>query len=120
MKTTRIFLLIAFLAIMGVGLLQFIFGIGPTAVGRFLIAQIGSGIGVTVSITPNPFNILAEQLEEKESELSAKEVALEQKETAQKEDEEREKKNNRTAFAYFAVGGGSLLVLILLNFYLDY
>ena len=44
----------------------------------------------------------------------AKEVALEQKETAQKEDEEREKKNNRTAFAYFAVGGGSLLVLILL------
>jgi len=86
---------------------------------KYFVAQVGSEIGVSVSVPPNPFNQLAQQLEEKEISLLEKEKELEQKEAELSEKNISERENR---FLFLILGGGILLVLILiiLNFYLDY
>ena len=80
------------------------------------LSQIGAAIGATVSVEPNPYNTLAEQLKNKEGQLSLRERALEESERAigsrsQKAD---------TLLQYLLAASGMLLFLILLNFYFDW
>ena len=95
------------------------FGISPGSIVKYFVAQVGSEIGVSVSVPPNPFNQLAQQLEEKEISLLEKEKELDQKEAELSEKNISERENR---FLFLILGGGILLVLILiiLNFYFDY
>lgn len=97
-----------------------VFNAGPVATGKYLAAQVGSAIGVTVSIPPNPFSTLAQQLKEKEFVLSDKEQELQQKEAALKTQSNQEQNAQNKILLSLFVLGGILLSLILLNFYLDY
>lgn len=92
------------------------FGVGALELRRYFWAQ----IEVVASIPSNPFNILAEQLKEKESKLSLKESELQQKETLLEERAQGEQNFQDRIFTYGAIAGGMvLLMLILLNFYFD-
>ena len=95
------------------------FGVNPGSMAKYFLAQVGSTIGVSVSVPPNPFNQLAQQLKEKEKFLLEKEKAFEQKEAGLEEGNIFTKKNRSLILV---VSGGILLVLILiiLNFYFDY
>ncbi len=90
----------------------------PAAIFQYLGAEIGSTVGMKVGVPENPFNSLAQQLQEKEEQLNEKEVTLDQRETEMQG-------------RIFAAGGNVILVLILVivmllfflimvNFYLDY
>ncbi len=90
----------------------------PIDIFRYLGAEIGSTVGMTVGIPENPFNALAQQLEEKEEQLNEKELTLDQREAEMQG-------------RLFSAGGNIILVLILVvimllfflisvNFYLDY
>ena len=103
------------------GLIKIVFDASPIAIGEYLVAQVGSGIGITVSVPPNPFNTLAQQLKEKEDKLVVKEKELQQKEEIFQEQSSREQNSqNKNIIIYLIIGGGILLLLIVLNFYLDY
>jgi hypothetical protein len=95
------------------------FGINPGSIVKYFVAQVGSEVGVSVSVPPNPFNQIARQLKEKEISLLEKEKELEQKEAELGEKNISEGENR---FLFIILGGGFLLLLILiiLNFYLDY
>jgi len=107
-------LLFSFVAVLV--LAQVVFNVNPIAVSKYMIAQ----VGFTVSVPSNPFNTLAQQLGEKESDLIEKEKRLEQKETVLQEQAERESLDQKKTFLYLLLGGGLLLILIVLNFYFDY
>ena len=106
-------------------LLVFVFGfswasfkVNPFDITGYLVAQVGSSMGVSMSVSENPFNTLAQQLEEKEAQLQEKEKALEQKETGLGG-------QIFPSFDKIILGliAGLLIilfVLILLNFYFDY
>ncbi len=95
-------------------------GVSPFAVGRYLMAEIGSTIGVNVAVPPNPFNTLAEQLKSKEVALAEKEQALTRQGAALESRAQAEERGERRTLGYAAAVGGVLLALISLNFYLDY
>ncbi len=115
----KVFILpILFLGIITASLIfQYITDINPLSIGKYFVYQIGSAIGVSVAVPPNPFNTLSQQLNEKENALTQKEKELQQKESIISG--EKENRENRTLL-YAVGGGGILLVLVLLNFYLDY
>jgi hypothetical protein len=60
------------------------FRVNPVDITKYLAAQVGSSMGVSVSVSENPFNTLAQQLEEKEAQLQEREKALEEKGTEPK------------------------------------
>lgn len=93
--------------------MQTVFHASPMTLEKYLLAQ----VGVTVGVSSNPFNTLSQQLQEKESTLSAKEQDLQQKEISLREKEKE--KESKTIF-YLSIAGGVLLALIFLNFYFDY
>ena len=99
---------------------QVVFRAGPLAITRFLVAQVGSAVGVTVSIPSNPFNTLAKQLAEKESILSEQERELKQKEEFLQERIAGEQRSQNRVLLYASLAGGVLFLLISLNFYLDW
>jgi predicted nucleic acid-binding Zn ribbon protein len=111
--TLLLILFLLFLVVATSVVLEDVYKVGLHTLAKYYLAQ----IGITVSIPPNPFNILAQQLKEKESTLSAKEQEIQQKETLLKE-QEREKKDK--IILYFSLVGVVLLILVLVNFYLDY
>lgn len=115
----KVFILpILFLGIIIASLIfQYITDINPLSIGKYFVYQLVSVIGVSVSVPPNPFNTLAQQLNEKENTLIQKEKELQEKESIIAEG--KESRQNRTIL-YAAGGGGILLALVLLNFYLDY
>jgi len=118
-RTTRvlaIFFLLTVLAIIS----QAVFNASPMAIGKYFIAQLGSGIGITTSVPPNPFNTLAQQLKEKELALLDKEKELQQEEAALGEKIDKELATQNKNFLYLLIIGGILLTLILFNFYFDY
>jgi hypothetical protein len=94
------------------------FRVNPVDIVKYFGAQVGSAIGVSVSVEPNPFSQLAQQLKEKEIQLQEKEKILAQRETELRDRD--------------FLGGGKIIlglisglliilfILILLNFYLDY
>lgn len=120
MSKTNIALLTPFLVILAFIFFQVAFDASPMAIGRYLVAQVGSAIGVTVSVPPNPFNTLAQQLKEKESALSDREKKLQAKESALETEINKGQSNQNKTLIYLAAVGGILLALILANFYFDY
>lgn len=90
--------------------------IKPLDIGKFFGAQFGQAVGMSVSIPENPFNKLAAQLEEKENKLNEREIALDIRE---KSTTDADKFQNKIIYA---IGAGMvmLLVLILINFSLDF
>lgn len=118
MNKITVILIILFLIVGAFAFMQGVFKASPLAVGHYLVAQVGSGIGVTVSIPPNPFNTLAQQLKEKEEYLLKKEAGLQQKELALEEQLDKTQNNQSRTFVYLLLTAGILLVLIFLNLYL--
>ena len=108
-STTSLFFLFIML-FMGLASADFDF----LAIGNYFLAQTGSAIGVSVSVPPNPFNTLAQQLQEKEDSLHFRERDLEAKEKKLTEDG----KNLSGKFVYVVLG--LLTILVSVNFYLDY
>lgn len=83
--------------------------------GRYFLAQadMAAGVGASASVPQNPFNSLVQQFQEREQMLSEKEKELQQKDAALQE-QANGKHNNQNWFLVV------LLILVLLNFYLDY
>lgn len=77
-----------------------------TSVTAIILTFQANAAEVKTNILPNPINTLNKQLQEKEAELFKKETEI----------------NNRQAPAQkqIFIGGGIILTLVLLNFYLDY
>lgn len=118
-KITFVFIAL-FLIILPLIVFQVALNVSPIAIGQYFIAQIGSGIGVSVSVPPNPFNALAQQLQEKEETLLEKEINLVERENLLTERIEEGRNKNDKTLNYLSIIGGVLLTLILLNFYFDY
>lgn len=117
-KTTLVFLFIIVAVLI---FTQILFKRDPVVIGRYLITQIASGIGITVSVPQNPFNTLAQELQKKEASLLEKEEELRQRESELREKAvEEEFRRNRAFLIYLLAAGGVLLGLILLNFYFDH
>lgn len=105
-------LAIIFLVVLALFVGQAVFSKSPALLGRYLLAQ----VGLNTSAPPNQFNTLAQQLKNKELTLSEKEKILTQQEALLKARSEEEAKTRRCLL----YGGGVLLVLILLNFCMDW
>jgi len=91
--------------------------VGPTDLVSYSLASLGSSVGVSVSVPPNPYNTLAVQLqewqrklEEKERMLTQKEVELNQKSIV------RGEIISKLVVSLLII----IFVLILINFYLDF
>lgn len=119
-KVLRILIFVNLLALIFILSLSWAsFKVNPAEIMKYFGAQVGSSIGVvSVSVSENPFNTLAQQLEEKEAQLQEKEKTLEQRETG------LEKKGfSEEGRIILGLTSGlliTLLILILLNFYFDY
>jgi len=91
--------------------------VGPTDLVSYSLASLGSSVGVSVSVPPNPYNTLAVQLQEWQKRLEEKEKILTQKEI---------ELNQKSIFQGEIISKlvVSLLIiiflLILINFYLDF
>jgi len=120
MHKTPLLLLLLFLIVTVLVSMQVVFKANPIDISRYFIAQIASSIGVTVGVPSNPFNTLAQQLQEKESVLIEKEKEIKQKEIALQEQTKGESAGQKRTLLYILFGGALLLSLIALNFYLDY
>jgi len=94
------------------------FKVNPFDITGYLVAQVGSSMGVSMSVSENPFNTLAQQLEEKEAQLQEKEEALEQREASSGS---RDFSEEGRIILWLISGLLIILfILILLNFYFDY
>jgi len=95
-----------------------LYQVNPVDIIKYLGAQAGSTIGVSVSVSENPFNTLAQQLKEKEIKLQEKEKELLKKETALK----KENISSQGKIILSLISGLLIIlfILILINFYLDY
>ena len=94
------------------------FKVNPLDITGYLVAQVGSSMGVSMSVSENPFNTLAQQLEEKEAQLQEKEKALEQREASPGS---RDFSEEGRIILWLISGLLIILfILILLNFYFDY
>lgn len=78
-----------------------------------LLGQAGSAISMSAVILPNPFNTLAEQLQNKSKELAQREAVL-------ITEENQLKKNSEKTTQYIPIGGVALLILFLTHLYFDY
>ena len=85
--------------------------------GNRTLRQLGSVIGLYASVEPNEYNTLAQQLEEQKAELDKQKLQIEQ-EKAQLQQEKED--NNDITIIYVTSIGGLLLVLVLLNYFLDW
>ena len=93
-----------------------ILGANPLDIGRYFGAQFSQAVGMSVSIPDNPFNKLAIQLKDKEKNLNERELALINRE---KSLSNTDKFQNRIIYAV-GIGMIILLILIVVNFFLDY
>jgi len=93
-----------------------ILGAKPLDIGKFLGAQFSQAVGMSVSIPENPFNKLAIQLKDKENRLNEREAALDLRD---KEVSQTDKMQNRIIYA-IGIGLMTLLVLIVVNFFMDF
>lgn len=85
----------------------------PLAVLRYLFAQIGSSVGVSLTVPENPFNTWAKQLQEKEAQLQEKEKLINELLVSS----QRESKFILVAILVLMI---ILFFLLLLNFYFDW
>lgn len=85
----------------------------PLAILKYLLAQIGTGVGVSLTVPENPFNTWAKQLQEKEFQLQEREKMI--NEILLKT--ERESKIILTLILVLMI---ILFFLLLINFYFDW
>lgn len=90
----------------------------PIDIFAYFGAQAGKTVGMSAGVPENPFNKLAQQLEEKESELKQKEQLLEERELELKEKKFSEE--GETILIMILSVTVTLLFLVLINFYLDF
>jgi len=82
---------------------------------------IGGVIGVSAAVPPNEFNSLLAQLSEREKELDARASALSAREQSLISDlDARQKERMRGVYAYLFGFTFFLLLLVIVNYYLDY
>ena len=84
---------------------------------RRVFKQLGNVVGMYASIEPNEYSMLAQEIKEKQAELDNREIAIAEKESVLADDRAT---NDRTAVVYVTVISSLLLVLVMLNFYLDW
>ncbi len=111
---------ILFLATAAMIIFQLAFKVSPIYMGGYLVAQVGSAIGINVSVPPNPFNTLAEQLKNKEISLLERERELAQREKQLKENNQSGAVSANNNLILLLTVAGALFALILTNFYLDW
>jgi len=89
------------------------YSVGPVEISKYLLAQVGSGVGMSVSVPENPFNVWDQQLREKEEELEEREDLVYQV---------LEKRERESNLIFILILGliAILLILLLVNFYFDY
>lgn len=85
----------------------------PVEIVKYLLAQIGSKVGVSLSVPENPFNTWAKQLQEKEIELQEREQRL-------NDILIKTERESRIILISILILTIILVILVLLNFYLDY
>jgi hypothetical protein len=92
-------------------------GFGVSSLGPIgFVRQMGFAIGMTAGVPKNEFNKLAQELQQKDAAITEREKALAEKEAIIL----REQGANSARLSALVIGiGFILLVLILLNFYLD-
>jgi hypothetical protein len=105
-----------FLAVIIVTLL-YNFGLNPVNVGRYVGAQFGRAVGLSVGVPENPFNKLALQLEEKEDQLNVREKSLNEQEAKLAAQAEVRYSPLLTGLT---IGVIILFLLVIFNYYLDY
>ncbi len=101
----RIFFLVGGIFVIGGGML--FLGFGDTMLSH--LAQISSGVGISVSVPPNPINTLMSALREKERDLNEREKSLEER--------ERELLSEKRV-EYFGLGAAGLLGLVIAGIHL--
>lgn len=79
--------------------------------------QLGAAVGASAGVLPNEYNTLAQSLLKKEAEVNQREAALAEREAAVMR--QGNEKDTKLVFVVLSVGV-LLLILILLNFYLDW
>lgn len=91
--------------------------IAPTDLVFYSLASLGSSVGVSVSVSPNPYNTLAVQLQDWQNKLIEKEKTLNQKEL-----ELRQKSTIQGEIISKLIVAllGIIFLLVLINFYLDF
>jgi tetrahydromethanopterin S-methyltransferase subunit G len=106
-----------YLITIGIGIIATgILSLYMSGVGGGMIRQLGAVVGMYAGVEPNQYNLLAQQLDERSRELDAREAELAQQEVLIKETVGQE----RTSIVYATAIGFLLLLLVLLNFYLDW
>ena len=106
-----------YLITIGIGVVAAgILSLYTSGVGGGMVRQLGSVVGIYAGVEPNEYNLLAQQLEEKRKELDARENQIAQQEELIKESVVSDK----ASIVYATAIGFLLLVLVILNFYLDW
>ncbi len=96
----------------------FLISFGSISLGpKEFTRELGSAVGASAGVLPNEYNTLAQSLLKKETEVNQKEAALAEREAAVLH--QGGEKDTKLIFVVLSVGV-LLLVLILLNFYLDW
>lgn len=83
------------------------------ALAKYMLAQAGYSIGVSLNVPENPFNTLAKQLQEKETDLQKREQLL-------NEIIVKTEKESKIILILILTLIIILFILVLVNFYLDY
>lgn len=89
------------------------YGVDPAKIMKYLVAEIGSSVGVSLTVPENPFNTWAKQLQERETELQKREQTL-------NEILIKTERESRIILTLILVLIIILFFLVLLNFYFDY
>lgn len=85
----------------------------PIAIVKYMLAQAGYTVGVSLNVPENPFNIWARQLQEKETDLQKREQML-------NEILVKTERESRIILTLILVLIIILFILVLVNFYFDY
>jgi hypothetical protein len=100
----------------------FYLGLSPIGIGRYIGAQFGAAItgesatNISVSIPPNPFNMLALQLKDKEDKLNDRQKGIDQRES----DLIRAASLQSKLIWILLIGIIILFILIVINYIMDY
>lgn len=84
------------------------------------ISQTGSVVSISAGVAENEYNTLAEELDQKERLLDARDRALAERASVEIDDDTVGGKKSDLAIVYTTAIGFLLLVLVLLNFYMDW
>jgi hypothetical protein len=99
------------------GYSKIVLKIAPTDLVFYSLASLGSSVGVSVSVPPNPYNTLVVQLQEWQNKLTEKEKILNQKELELRQKSVIEGEIiSKLILALLII----IFLLVLINFYLDF